>query len=170
MLGWFKRKPAPEGPVQIMAAIEVGTSAEAFFDLLDFDSPTNAKTLLGHSVIAVGPDQYALVMNFLPDLVFEITVEERQVPACYAYRTPIPAGVGPLLWTMERFDVEPIGPDSCAVHLLTTGEFRPGLSMREYEAEVAKLSLAVQNAMMKLKILAEGGIDQVKAFELQQAA
>lgn len=170
MLGWFKRKPAPEGPVQIMVAIEVGTSVEAFFDLLDFASPTNAKMLLGHSVIGVGPDQYALVMNFLPDLVFEITVEECQAPASYAYHTPIPAGVGPLLWTVERFDLEPRGPDSCEVHLLTTGEFRPGLSLTEYQQEIAKLSLAVQNALMKLKILAEGGIDQVKAFELRQAA
>lgn len=169
MFGLFKRKPAPEGPVQVMATIDVGVSAAEFFDLLDFASPNNAKTQLGHSVDSFGADQYVLVMNFLPDHHFEVTVEERSAPQRYAYRCPIPPGIGPLLWTREEFDIEPTGAGSCTVHSLTTGEFAAGLSMREYKQEVAKLGLAVQNSIMKLKIHAERGIDEVKAFELKQA-
>ena len=170
MFGLFKRKPAPEGPVQVMATIDVGVSAEEFFDLLDFASPTNAKVRLGHSVTAVGTDRYMLVMNFLPDLHFDVMVEERRAPQRYAYRCPIPPAIGPLLWTREEFDIAPTGAYSCLVHFVTTGEFAPGLTMREYKGEVAKLGLAVQNSIMKLKILAEGGIDEVRAFELKQAA
>lgn len=170
MFGLFKRKRAPEGPVQVMATIDVGVSAAEFFDLLDFASPTNAKTQLGHAVNSLGPDEYVLVLNFLPDHQFEVTVEERSAPQRYAYRCPVPAGIGPLLWTREEFDIQPTGADCCTVHSLTTGEFAPGLSMQEYKDEVAKLSLAVQHSILKLKIHAEGGIDEVKAFELGQAA
>lgn len=173
MFGFFKSKSkpeaAPEGPVEIVAVAEVAVSAEAFFDLIDFANPANAKILLGHRLESTGPDQFALTMTFLPDLVFDLTVTERERPLRYVYHTPLPEGLGRLLFTREEFAIEPTGQSSCTVRLTTYGQFETGLTLEELRAEVGRLGMAVQQSLVKLKEVAEGNIQRVTAFETAQA-
>ena len=174
MFGFFKSKSkpqaAPEGPVEIVAVAEVNVSADSFFDLIDFAHPANAKVLLGHSLAATGSDRFALTMTFLPDLVFDLTVTERVRPLRYVYHTPLPEGLGRLLFTREEYAIEPTGPSSCKVRFTTYGQFEPGLTMDELREEVGRLGLGVQQSLVKLKELAEGNIARVAAFEAHQAA
>ncbi|MXO89798.1 SRPBCC family protein [Pontixanthobacter aquaemixtae] len=170
MFGLFKKKPAPEGPVELEAKFDVACSAEDFFGLIDFASPRNAKVELGHTIEQVGSDQFVLVMSFLPDLDFKLTVEECVPHQRYAYLSPMPEGVGELLWTRESFEIEATGENSCTIKARTEGEFAPGLTMDEYQSEVAMLTHACQNAFAKLKIHAEGGVGEVLAYEQLQAA
>ena len=41
--------------------------------------------------------------------------------------------------------------------------------MREYDREIDLLTISLQNSMAKLKLHAEGGIEDVREFERQQA-
>ena len=174
MFGFFKGKSnpeaAPEGPVEIVATAEVNVSAETFFDLIDFAHPANAKIVLGHTLEATGPDRYALTMTFLPDLVFDLTVTERERPLRYVYHTPLPEGLGRLLFTREEYAIEPAGPSACTVRFTTYGQFEPWLSIDELREEVGRLSKGVQQSLVKLKELAEGNGARVAAFEAHQAA
>lgn len=165
MFGLFKKKAAPEGPVEINATLDVEASAEEFFALIDFANANNAKVQLGHRVDPLGDDRFRLVMTFLPDLEFELKVEERITNRRYAYYAPLPEGTGQLLWTREEFDIEATGEHSCRVSHKTYGEFAKGLDLSTYQDEVAMLAAGVENAILKLKAHAEGGIEQVRAFE-----
>ena len=170
MFGLFKEGAAPEGPVEIETKLEIATSAENFFALINFADPCNAQAALGHKVEQIAEDEYHLVMTFLPDLKFEIHVEEHLPPERYMHFSPMPEGVGRLLSTRETYRIERTGENSCNVVIETVGEFEPGMTMTEFEGEVAMFAIACENSAAKLKVHAEGGIGAVLEFEQQQAA
>ena len=169
MFGWFKPKPAPEGPVEITLGTDVETSAEEFFARIDFASPRNYKRELGHRVEQTGEDRFLLVMSFMPDLEFHMVVEDNSPPTRYSYFMELPDGAGRLSWTRETYEIEPKDDHSCYARLRVTGEFESGLNMREYKHELEMLTLGCHNALGKVKVHAEGGIEQVREFERMQA-
>lgn len=170
MFGLFRKQKAPDGPVEYENTFEVAASADVFFALIDFSNPSNAKTQLGHEIVRTGENTFSMVMTFLPDLRFDLTVEECEPNRRYAYLSPIPEGLGKLKYTRESFEITPNGEDACTVVAKTVGQFEEGMSLREFQVEAGRLAIAIENALLKLKVHAEGGIEDVREFEALQAA
>ena len=169
MFGLFKKKLAPQEPIELTAVVPVGAAPERFFELIDFADPANAKRELGHEVRDLGDGEFVLVMSFMPDLEFPITVEESDRPARYAYSTIMLEGLGNLVRSVESYDIETDEDGGCIVVMTMVSHMKPGLTMREYERETDLLTMAMQNSMAKLKAHAEGGIEEVRDFERKQA-
>lgn len=170
MFGLFKKKMAPKEPIELAAVVPIDASPEHFFALVDFADPANAKRELGHEVRWVGEGQFVLVMNFMPDLEFPISVEKCERPSHYAYSTIMPEGLGNLVRSEEAYQIEPNEDGGCIVVMTMSAQLRPGLTMREYNQETDLLTMALQNSMAKMKLHAEGGIEDVRDYERQQAA
>ena len=169
MFEWFKKKMAPQEPIQLAAVTPVNATPERFFALADFADPANAKRQLGHEVRETGNGEFVLVMNFMPDLEFPITVQKSDPPSRYAYSTVMPEGVGNLVRSEEAYQIEPDENGGCIVAMTMSAELKPGLTMREYDREIELLTLSLQNALGKMKLHAEGGIEEVFDFERRQA-
>ena len=169
MFGVFKKKMAPQEPVELAAVVPVDATPERFFGLVDFSDPANAKRELGHEVRQTGDGNFVLVMSFMPDLEFPIVVEKCERPVLYAYSTQMPEGVGNLVRSEESYQIETSEDGGCIVVLTMKAELQPGLTMREYNREIDMLTLSLQNSMAKMKLHAEGGIEDVREFERQQA-
>ena len=169
MFGLFKKKMAPHEPVELAAVVPVDAAPERFFELVDFSDPANAKRELGHEVRQTGNGNFVLVMSFMPDLEFPIVVEKCERPVRYAYSTQMPEGVGNLVRSEESYQIEKSEEGGCIVVLTMKAELQPGLTMREYNREIGMLTLSLQNSMAKMKLHAEGGIEDVREFERQQA-
>ena len=170
MFGLFKKKPAPEGPVEIVISTKVEAPAQDFYALIDFADPRNAKRELGHEVRETGDGGFVLVMNFLPDCEFPIEVTAEDPPRHYAYRSVLPPGLGKLQRTHERYDIEPVDDRTCEVTMRIEAEFQPGMTLSEFDREMTMVTLGSQNALAKLKVHAEGGIESVREFEVAQAS
>ena len=169
MFGLFKNKAASQEPIELTAVVPIEATPERVFELVDFADPANAKRELGHEVRDLGDGKFALVMSFMPDLEFPITVETSQRPLRYAYSTVMPEGVGSLLRSIESYEIEANGDGGCIVVMTMVSHMKPGLTRREYDGETEMLTMALQNSMAKLKVHAEGGIEEVRDFERQQA-
>ena len=169
MLGLFKKKMAPQEPVELAVVVPVDAAPERFFELVDFSDPANAKRELGHEVRQTGDGNFVLVMSFMPDLEFPIVVEKCERPVLYAYSTQMPEGVGNLVRSEESYQIEKSEDGGCIVVLTMKAELQPGLTMKEYNREIGMLTLSLQNSMAKMKLHAEGGIEDVREFERQQA-
>ena len=170
MFGLFEKRIAPQEPVELVAVTPIAAAPQRVFSLIDFDDPANAKRELGHEVRKVDEGEFELIMNFMPDLAFPITVLERASPETYAYATIMPEGVGKLVRSEEAYRIEPDDAGGCVVAMTMTAELEPGLTMKQYDLEIELLTLALQNALGKIKVHAEGNIDDVRAFERLQAA
>lgn len=167
MFGWFKRNPAPEGPVQFDVAVEVDRPASDVYPLLDWADARNAKRQLGHRVEAIdgSPDRFRLIVTELRGHRFDITVTEAVPNRSYTFSTVIQPRIGRLENDEERYSLEPIGDDRCKLKLTTIATFQSGLSMRQYQRELEMMALACQRALIKLKAHAEHGIEAVKALD-----
>jgi hypothetical protein len=169
MFSFLKPKPAPEGPVHFEVAVEVDRPAADLYALLDWAGPNNAKRQLGHRIEPIDgePQRYRLVMKEMPDHRFDMTMIEAVPDRSYAFSTNIQPRVGRLESDEEHYSLEPLGEDRCKLKLVTIAEFQRGLSMKQYERELAMMTLACQRALIKLKLHAEQGLDALRALEAQ---
>ena len=169
MFSFLKPKPAPEGPVTFEAAIEVDKPASDVYPLLDWADDRNAKRQLGYPVEPIDgdPNRFRLIMPEMPEHRFDMTVLEAVPDRAYAFSTDIQPRVGPLESDEERYSIEPIGDDRCKLKLVTVAEFQRGLNMKQFERELAMMTMACQRALIKLKLHAEQGVNAVKALEAQ---
>lgn len=167
MFGFLKRKRAPEGPVQFEVAVEVDQSASAVYPLLDWSDPQNAKRQLGHKVEQMDgqPDRFRLVLNEMPDHRFDMTVSKAVTNQAYVFSTVIQPRVGRLESDEEHYSLEPLGEDRCRLKLTTTATFKSGLTMKQFEQELAMMTVACQRALVKLKAHAEHGVEAVKVLD-----
>ena len=160
-------KRLPEGPYQFVGSVEIERSAAEVFPLIDLTDPRFAKRQLGERVeeIEDAPGTYLMIIGAVPDLVFELAVTDRVAGAWIGFDCTITPRVGRLAVSHELYTLEELGPDTCRLDLVNTvtfaGKLRPG-ALRE---ETAILSVSVHNALAKLKLHAEGGIDAVRAVE-----
>ena len=170
MFEWFKRSVAPEGPVAIERAATIACAAEELYALLDWADPRNAKRALGNLVEAdpLDPDHFVAVIHQMPDLRFDVVVTHAEPHRRYAFDCVIDPLQGRLLTSHEDYRIEPRGEDACTLTLLLTAHLRPGLPARIYEQEFTMLSMAHDNAMAKLKLHAEHGLEVVREMERQQ--
>lgn len=167
MLELFNRWKRPQGPVEIIAAVEIDRAAAEVYALIDWADSSNAKRATGSDVRNVPdkPDRFDMVMPGLPDHTFELLVTCDEPPACYAFGCIIKPRLGNMEHCHEAYEFEALGPQRCRVTLTTETGFVPGLSRRAYSAEVATMAASVQSALQKLKLQAEHGADVAKAVE-----
>ena len=169
MFSFLKPKPAPEGPVEFIVAVEIDRPAAEVYPLIDWADPRNAKRQLGHSIEPLGgdPARFRLIMTGMEDLRFEMTVIEAEQDRRYAFSTDITPPVGRLVESAEHYSLEPLGDDRCKLTLKTVATFQSGLDMDEFEEELMMMTMSCQRALVKYKLHAEQGVDAVKAFDQQ---
>lgn len=172
MFGFLKPRMAPEGPVQFNHATNIDRPASEVFPLLDYADERNAKRALGSRIENVSdlPDRYLMRLDLLPDHVVELTVTDDIPGEIYAFEATMIPQAGRLLSSHEAYTVEPLDERSCRLHLSVTATFVEGLRLKAYEAEIAAMSAACHNALVKLKLHAEQGVEAVRAVEAQQMA
>tara|TARA_E500000305_G_C3984885_1_gene218817 strand:- start:275 stop:793 length:519 start_codon:yes stop_codon:yes gene_type:complete len=167
MLGLFKRKTAPEGPVHFDLAVEFACQVEEVYALVNWNSPTNSKRLLGHEVMPVVgmKGRYRMILKSLPDHMFELQETRVEPGEHYQYVCEILPPFGALLRTTESYHFESLGEDRCMVTQRTEATFTTGMSYKDFQQEVMVMASACQSALEKLRIQAEHGTDALRAVE-----
>lgn len=169
MFGLFKKKPAPEGPVEIGLSILVERPPSDVYPLIDWADERNAKRQLGNEVSALdgSPNAFRLIMTEMPEHNFDMLVSEATPHSSYRYTTDINPRVGRLEASEEHYRIEPADDGQCELSLSISATFRPGLNIDEFKQEVVMVSVACRNALLKLKAHAEGGVEAVHALDAQ---
>ncbi|MDJ0643833.1 MAG: hypothetical protein QNJ15_13555 [Erythrobacter sp.] len=170
MFGFNRKKPAIEGPIEFSLEAEIGRPASEVYRLIDVADPGFRQVLLGHSVApVVGDDNcFDMVLNEMPDVTFHLRVVEAVRNRRLQLECTISPTVGNLRKSVETHIIEPRGDDACHITLVTEATFSDGLSDGELAEEIAMMSAAVHNDLIKLAIHAEDGTDAVLRFEEEQ--
>lgn len=168
MFGLFKPTMAPEGPVEIELSMEIERSAESVYAMIDFGDPRNYKAEVG-TITRTGPKSFDMVLDMLPDLTFPIVELEAVPHRVYEIESVLPEGLGRLHKTVERAEIEPLGPDRCKLTAITFAHFHP-MKLRYFQGEVAMIATACNNSLAKLKIHAEQGVEVIREIEARQVA
>ena len=163
-----KRNVEPFGPCEFEHSIEIEKPATDVYALVDWAAARNAKRALGNKVEELAPDRFRLHLDMVPDHRFEMIVTEAVPGQRYAYDAEITPPVGRLVACKEAYTVEPLGEGSCKLGLTTTAWFQGGMSERDMAMEIMMMGTSGQNALAKLKIQAEQGVEAVHAIEAQQ--
>lgn len=170
MFGMFKRKQpalAPDEPIEMKVSIEVDRSATDVYALLDFADERNQMRARGNIVKPIGsdPNSFRLWYDRAPNLNFLFTVTEAIPGRVYSFNAVIVPPVGRRVGTHESYTLAPLGQESCTVTFVNTIHHVPGLTADELAEEIGRSSVAAANGLTKLKLLAEGGVSAVEAFE-----
>jgi len=171
MFGLFKRKDVePLGPFVFEHKTEIECPAAEVYALIDWADARNAKRALGNKVeqVASSPDRFRLALDLVPDHRFEMIVTEAIPGQSYTFENEITPPVGRLVSSTEQYTVEPLSDSSCELGLIVSAWFVGGLSNEDMAMEVMIMGMSGQNALTKLKLQAEQGVDAVHAFEAQQ--
>ncbi len=170
MFGILKRKAEPLGPFEFEHSIEIEKPAAEVYPLIDWADARNAKRALGNKVERVGssPDRFRLHLDLVPDHRFEMIVTDEVPGRTYAFENEITPPVGRLVSSHETYTVEPLGESSCRLSLIMAATFQGGLSDQEIAMEVMMMGMSGQNALAKLQIQAEQGVEAVHAIEAMQ--
>jgi hypothetical protein len=168
MFGLLKRKAEPFGPCEFEHKIEIERPAEEVYALIDWADPRNAKRALGNKVEQLAPDRFRLHLDMVPGHRFEMIVTEAVPGQSYAYDAEITPPVGRLVSCSEAYTVEPLGEASCRLALTVTAWIIGGMSEEDMAMEIMMMGTSGQNAVAKLKIQAEQGVEAVHAIEAQQ--
>ena len=168
MFGILKRKEEPFGPCEFEHSVEIERPAAELYAMIDWADPRNAKRALGNKVEQVGPDRYRLLLDMLPDLTFEMTVTEAVPGSRYAFDNEITPPVGRLVGSSEAYTLEPLGESACRLNLAISAWFVGGMSSEDMAMEIMMMGTSGQNALAKLKIQAEQGVEAVHAIEAMQ--
>lgn len=170
MFGILKRKAEPVGPFGFGHAIEIERPAEEVYALLDWADARNAKRALGNKVeqVAGSPDRFRMWLDLVPDHTFEMIVTDAVPGETYAFENEITPPVGRLASSHEAYTLESRDAGSCVLTLLVEASFVGGLSEEELAMEVMMMTMSCGNALEKLKVQAEQGVDAVHRIEAAQ--
>jgi len=164
MFSLFKQKPVPSGPIPFDFDVLIDRTAAEVYPLVDWADPLNAKRQLGHAVEGHSP-HFRLCMSSMPDHQITLDVSEERPGEAYAYACDIRPRVGRLQFNTERYTFEAVGDNQCLLRLLNEVTFIDGMSIGAFEQELMMMSVATNDALMKLKVLAELGLDAAKSVE-----
>jgi hypothetical protein len=170
MFAFLKRKAEPIGPFEFGHSVAIDRPATEIYALLDWADPRNAKRALGNKVEQVGtsPDRFRMTLDLVPDHVFEMIVTDAVPGEVYAFENEITPPPGRLVSSHERYTLEPLGENSCTLSLMVSARFTGGLSEEAMAMEVMMMTMSCGNALAKLKVQAEQGIEAVHAIEAMQ--
>jgi hypothetical protein len=164
MFDMFKKKPVPSGPITFDFDLLVERPPADVYALVDWADPRNAKRQLGHSVTGQSP-HFELGMKALANRQIKLQVIEETPGEAYAFTCDIQPRVGRLVASTERYTFEDAGDRKCLLRLVNEATFIEGMSHREFEQEMMMMSVATNDAIMKLKVLAELGLEAAKSVE-----
>ena len=164
MFGMFNKKPVPNGPITFDFDVLIGRAPADVYALVDWADPRNAKRQLGHTVEGRSP-HFLLRMTSMHDLDFKLEVIEEKPSEIYAYACDIQPRVGRLVTSVERFIFEPVNDGQCLVRLINEATFIDNMTRRQFEQEMMMMSTATNDGLIKLKVIAEMGVDAAKAVE-----
>jgi len=164
MFGMFRKKPVPGGPITFDFDVLIERPPAEVYSLVDWADPRNAKRQLGHSVEGRSP-HFRLGMTSMPDLQITLDVIEERANEAYAFACDIRPRVGRLESSVERYSFEAAGEGQCLLRLVNEATFVDGMTHRQFEQEMMMMSVATNDAIMKLKVLAELGLDAAKSVE-----
>jgi hypothetical protein len=172
MFGFLKPRMAPEGAVQFDLHAEIERPAQEVYPLLDWADERNAKRALGNRVERIGssPDRFRLLLDLVPGHAFEMTVTEAVPGEHYAFESTVTPWIGQLVSGHEAYRLERVGERSCRICLTMTATFVSGMRMKAFERELATMTTACGNALAKLKMQAEQGVEAVREIEAMQMA
>ena len=165
MLGALNPVGGPDGNVEFEREVEIERPATEVYPLLDWADPRHAKRQLGDQVesVACEPGRFRLIMADLPGHVFEMEVTEAAPPSAYGYGVEIRPPIGRLAASHERYSLEPLEAGRCRVTLVNKVAFVEGMDMDALAVEIGMMTIACHNALAKLKIQAEQGVEAVRA-------
>ena len=165
MMSFLKPKLAPAEPFDFRGEVVIERSAGEVYALLDWADPENAQRRLGNEIVAVEgvPDRFRMTLSALPGHVFDLCVTEAAPHAAYAFTTSVSPVIGRMATSHERYVLEPLGVDSCRLELVNRVHFVKGMRMKHLSDELLTMTVACHNALAKLKIQAEKGVDAVNA-------
>jgi len=171
MFGFNKKKRLIEGPIDFTAEVEINRPAADVFPLIDLADPRFRHAQTGAQVRRVesSDDQYEMAVEDFDEAVFKFNVLVREPSARYAIEAKMDPQLFALVKSIETYVFEPRGGDGCRVTLSTSATFDDDLSDEDIAGEMAIMSEAVMNEMEKLKVLAEDGIEALKAMEEDEA-
>ena len=137
---------------------------------LDWADPRNCKRELGNEVASVegAHNRFRLIMDGLPDHLFEIMVVDETPHATYAFTSEACPMIGRLVKMKELYSLEPLTRSSCRVTLVATATFVDAMRLKDFKHEVMTMGVACRNALAKLKIHAEAGVEAVRAMDDQR--
>lgn len=164
MFGMFKGRPVPSGPIPFDFDVLIERPAAEVYPLVDWADPRNAKRQLGHKVEGQSPD-FVLHIASMPDHCFALGVTEEKKDEVYAFACDIQPRVGRLKSNHERYSFEAVNETQCLLRLVNEVTFIDGMTMEEFEQELMIMSVATNDALMKLKVHAELGLEAAKAVE-----
>lgn len=160
---------APQGPVEIEMDVEIERSARDVYAMVDFADPRHHKAEVG-TITPTGDMAYDMRLDMLPDLTFPVVVLEAVPGKSYIFESILPAALNARLErTVEGCEIEALGPARCKVTAKTLAYFHP-MKLKHYDTEVAMITRACHNSLMKLKIHAEQGVEAIREIEAQQVA
>jgi hypothetical protein len=169
MFGFLRPKLAPEGPIEIRCETTVECTAVDLYRLADWADPHNGRRQLGSEIIRLDdpPGRYRVGFDELPEHFVEVSVTEEVRHASYAFTCEIVPRIGRMVRTHERYGFDPLTPASCRLSLVVTATVAGPLRVKEHEHEVATMTLASRNALAKLKLHAEDGVEAARAVQGQ---
>ncbi|MEM9309836.1 MAG: hypothetical protein AAGA34_00190 [Pseudomonadota bacterium] len=156
-----------EGPIEFEAEVEIDRPAAEVFPLIDMTDPRFGHAQRGAEVQVKGEAREKITMTVeqFDDAVFHFTVLERVEGARHKAECTMVPQLYALVKSIEDYTIEPQGDAACLVKIVTNAEFDAELSDEEVANEIAMMSMAVNGDLEKLKVLAEKGIEAVKAIE-----
>lgn len=169
-MGNPKPETEPAEPFEFEQAVEIARPAADVYALIDWADPRNAQRVRGNRVERLGsaPDRFRLELDLVPGHAFDITVTYEAPGRCYAFEIDIRPPLGRLLKSCEVYEVQPLGRSSCRLSLTVSASFEDNLPEDVLAAEVMMMAVACENALVKLKVQAEQGVDAVHALEARQ--
>jgi hypothetical protein len=172
MFGWLKPKLAPDGPVEFYYEVVIEKSAVDVYAHIDWADPRNCKRELGDEVTSVegARNRFRLIMDGLPEHLFRITVIEENPHASYAFTCEVCPMIGRLVKLQELYRLEPLTEHSCRVTLVAIATFVDAMRTNDFKREVMTMRVACRNALAKLKIHAEAGVEAVRAMDTSSSS
>lgn len=168
MLGFQDRKTEPIGPFEFCHSVEIERQPADIYALIDWADERNAKRALGNRVERIGAGQYRLHLGLVPGHVFDMTVTEERPGEAYAFDTEITPPVGRLVSCGESYTLSSREEHACTLDLRVRASFAGGLSEEELATQLSMMAFACENALAKLKLHAERGVNAVRQLEAAQ--
>lgn len=167
MFGFNKNRPMIEGPIEFEMEIEIERPSSDVFRLIDIADPEFAHKQRGASVTQLDEsnDRFCLKLPEMDDLSFNFHVTDRVAGERHTAECIIEPRVGNLVKSVEEYSVKPKGEDACLLVLKMNATFDDNLSDEEVAGEIAMMSMAVQDDLVKLKVHAEEGVEAVAALD-----
>lgn len=152
---------SPAEPVRFEHALSIKGRAEDIYPLVDWGDNRHLWRQQGHKVRSDG-ELFTLTVKELPGTRFEIIVTDAVAPSFYAYDSVTLPMIGKLIRSHEEYRIVQVSEQECRVTLTVDASFVAGLRPRKWRFEQWKMQISCHNALEKLKLMVEEGLDAVE--------